>query len=146
MNGRYLGDLPPDFPTLLRQSSPTTPIIMLFDNESETCVKLFTDFANRKQNQHVEIYLTDNSMVPERVVRKQIQQGMTEVLANSCHFHSECMWGNKDAMVTASSFKRNMWIWIVWMAHHVLSEVTKCSEMCTISVCWWQIITYGSTP
>lgn len=85
---KYAGDLAPDFATLLRQSSPLTPIIMLFDSEDDTCVKLFTDYANRKQNCHVEIYLTDNGMAPERVVRKQIQKGMAEgqwVLLHNAH-------------------------------------------------------------
>ena len=83
---RYAADVPPDFSTLLRQSSPTIPIIMIFDTEADIAVKLFTDFANRKQNRHVEIYLTDNGTGPEKVVRKQIQKGMAEV---SClFFHS----------------------------------------------------------
>lgn len=78
-NDRYIGDVAPDFPTLLRQSSPTIPIILLSDNELDTAVRLFTDFANRKQNRHTEIFLTDNSIILERVVRKQIQKGMAEV-------------------------------------------------------------------
>ena len=76
---RYAADVPPDFSTLLRQSSPAIPIIMIFDTEADIAVKLFTDFANRKQNRHVEIYLTDNGSGPEKVVRKQIQKGMAEV-------------------------------------------------------------------
>ena len=76
--------MPPDFSTLLRQSSPTIPIIMIFDTEADTAVKLFTDFANRKQNRHVEIYLTDNGSSAERVVRKQIQKGMAEVSLFVC--------------------------------------------------------------
>ncbi|XP_025098007.1 LOW QUALITY PROTEIN: dynein gamma chain, flagellar outer arm-like [Pomacea canaliculata] len=75
---KYIGDVAPDFPTLLRQSSPTIPIILLSDNELDTAVRLFTDFANRKQNRHTEIFLTDNSIILERVVRKQIQKGMAE--------------------------------------------------------------------
>ncbi|XP_076466964.1 uncharacterized protein LOC143298129 [Babylonia areolata] len=85
---KYTADVPPDFSTLLRQSSPTSPIIMIFDTEADTAVKLFTDFANRKQNRHVEIYLTDNGSAPERVVRKQIQKGMVEgqwVLLHNAH-------------------------------------------------------------
>ncbi|XP_070190368.1 uncharacterized protein [Littorina saxatilis] len=85
---KYSTDVPPDFSTLQKQSSPTTPIIMIFDTEADTAVKLFTDFANRKQNCHVEIYLTDNGSAPERVVRKQIQKGMAEgqwVLLHNAH-------------------------------------------------------------
>ena len=52
----------------------------MFDTEAEVSVKLFIDFANKKQNRHVEIYLTDNSSAPEKYVRKQIQKGMNEVI------------------------------------------------------------------
>jgi hypothetical protein len=51
----------------------------MFDTEAEVCVKLFLDFAYKKQNRHVEIYLTDNGPATERAVRKQIQKGMAEV-------------------------------------------------------------------
>ena len=102
LSPRYTADIPPDFSTLLRQSSPTIPIIMIFDTEADTAVKLFTDFANRKQNRHVEIYLTDNSSAPERVVRKQIQKGMAEVCWNDIWYSALCLHFTGQKLLTVS--------------------------------------------
>ncbi|KAK6187606.1 hypothetical protein SNE40_005595 [Patella caerulea] len=83
---KFYGEIPLDFPGLLRQSSPTVPIILLFSFESDTAMKLFTDFANRKQCKSTVVNLTDGS--PDRNVRKTIQKAMTEgtwILLHNAH-------------------------------------------------------------
>ncbi|XP_067674368.1 uncharacterized protein [Haliotis asinina] len=85
---KYYGDVPLDFPTMLRQSSPSMPLILLFTSESETTCKLFTDFAGKKQSRYVVVTLTDNNPAMERTVKKHIQKGMAEgswVLLHNAH-------------------------------------------------------------
>ncbi|KAL4232681.1 hypothetical protein ACF0H5_007369 [Mactra antiquata] len=75
---KYYGDVGIDFPALLKQSSPTVPIMLLYTREAEVAVRMFTDFANRKQNKTLQVSITDNNANTERTARKYIQKGMAE--------------------------------------------------------------------
>ncbi|XP_035829673.1 dynein heavy chain 5, axonemal isoform X2 [Aplysia californica] len=85
---KYNSDISLDLPTVLRQSTPTLPIMLLFRNESEQTFKMFQDFANKKQTRVITVLLTDNNMGDERAVKKQILKGMAEgmwVLLHNAH-------------------------------------------------------------
>ena len=68
-----------DLPILLRQSSPMVPILLLYKQEGDTAIRLFTDFANRKQNKFLTLAISDNNPSSERTARKYIQKAMAEV-------------------------------------------------------------------
>ena len=78
-SSRYYGDVPVDLPVLLRQSSPKIPILLLYKQEGDTANKLFTDFANRKQNKFITLTISDNNPSSERTTRRYIQKAMAEV-------------------------------------------------------------------
>ncbi|XP_041355189.1 dynein gamma chain, flagellar outer arm-like isoform X3 [Gigantopelta aegis] len=85
---QYIGDVAIDLATMVKQSSPTMPIMLLFSHESQMSAKLFTDFANKKQMKMSMINLTDSNATTERAVRRHILKGMTEgswVLLHNAH-------------------------------------------------------------
>ncbi|KAK6987321.1 dynein heavy chain 5 axonemal, partial [Biomphalaria glabrata] len=84
---KYITDISLDLPTVLRQSSFTLPILLLFRTESELTLRVFQEFAVKKQTKFLTIVLTDN-LSDERSVKKQIHIGMTEglwVLLHNAH-------------------------------------------------------------
>ncbi|ESO89151.1 hypothetical protein LOTGIDRAFT_229063 [Lottia gigantea] len=85
---KFFGEIPLDLPSLLRQSSTSIPIILLFSFEGDLASKLFTDFANRKQAKSIVINLTDYSPATDKYVKKQIQKAMAEgswILLHNAH-------------------------------------------------------------
>uniref|UniRef100_A0A2C9K4Z2 AAA+ ATPase domain-containing protein n=1 Tax=Biomphalaria glabrata TaxID=6526 RepID=A0A2C9K4Z2_BIOGL len=84
---KYITDISLDLPTVLRQSSFTLPILLLFRTESELTLRVLQEFAVKKQTKFLTIVLTDN-LSDERSVKKQIHRGMTEglwVLLHNAH-------------------------------------------------------------
>ncbi|XP_055889445.1 dynein axonemal heavy chain 8-like isoform X4 [Biomphalaria glabrata] len=84
---KYITDISLDLPTVLRQSSFTLPILLLFRTEAELTLRVFQEFAVKKQTKFLTIVLTDN-LSDERSVKKQIHRGMTEglwVLLHNAH-------------------------------------------------------------
>ena len=59
------------------------PILLLYKQEADTANKLFTDFANRKQNKFLTLSVSDDNPSSERTVRKYIQKAMAEVRVNA---------------------------------------------------------------
>ena len=86
---RYYGDVPVDLPVLLRQSSPKIPILLLYKQEGDTANKLFTDFANRKQNKFITLTISDNNPSSERTTRRYIQKAMAEVRVIALYFSDQ---------------------------------------------------------
>ncbi|CAL1527205.1 unnamed protein product [Lymnaea stagnalis] len=85
---KYNTDVSLDLPALLRQSTSTLPILMLFRTESDLAVKTFQDFASKKQTRYQTVMLTDNNTSDERAVKKQILKGMAEgmwILLHNAH-------------------------------------------------------------
>jgi len=76
---RFYGDIGIDLPTLLKQSSATIPIMLLYSREAEMALKMFTDFANRKQTKTLQVSITDNNQNTERTARKHLQKAISEV-------------------------------------------------------------------
>ena len=84
---RYYGDVGVDLPTLLRQSSPLIPIMLLYRLEAEVALKLFNDFAYKKQVKTHILPVTDNNPNTEKTARKFIQKAMAEVSYKSLFFN-----------------------------------------------------------
>ncbi|KAL5010133.1 hypothetical protein ScPMuIL_012438 [Solemya velum] len=77
---KYWGELAIDLASLLKQSAPDVPLLLLFTSDTTTVMKLFTDFAHRKQNKILTLTLTDNSAATEKNARKHIHKAMAEGL------------------------------------------------------------------
>ncbi|XP_059166583.1 dynein axonemal heavy chain 8-like [Physella acuta] len=85
---KYNADISIDLPTVVRQSTPNLPILILFSTESELTTKTFQEFASKKQLRFQSLMLTDNSTSDEKVVKKHILKGMTEgmwILLHNAH-------------------------------------------------------------
>ncbi|BFZ10055.1 hypothetical protein BsWGS_13094 [Bradybaena similaris] len=88
LDKKYLTDIPPDLPAVCKQSSPSLPILLLFDTDAEIAVKVFQDFSTKKQINYQTVMLTDNSATDEKAVKKQILKVMAEgtwVLLHNAH-------------------------------------------------------------
>lgn len=88
---RFCGDIGPDLPMVLRQSTPKIPILMLHTTEAQTAQKLFNEFAVKKQTKIQIVPLSGHGAAAEKVVKKHLMKGMAEVcvrllsrLANYC--------------------------------------------------------------
>ena len=81
---RYYGDVGIDMPNILKQSTPTLPMILLYSTEVETVTKLFNDFANRKQTKVLSLTITDDTSAILKSAKRLIQKGMQEVMQLSC--------------------------------------------------------------
>lgn len=53
--------------------------MLLYTREADVALKLFNDFANKKQNKTLQISVTDNNTNTERTTRKYLQRAMAEV-------------------------------------------------------------------
>ena len=76
---RYYGDIGIDLPTMLRQSAPLVPLMVLYTTEADIAVKIVVDFSNKKQIKLLQVSITDNNPNTERTARKCIQKAMEEV-------------------------------------------------------------------
>ena len=88
---RYLSESLYDITGVLKQSTPTTPVLMMFSKERETAERLFTGFATKKQIPTLVVSLSGRGPGEEKVVKKNLQQGMAEV--------SWCAWRHCDGSV-----------------------------------------------
>ena len=79
---RYLMDSGPDFTMALRQSSPTTPLLILFTQERNTAEIMFSEFANRKEAKTLVVPLSGTGIVEERKAIVCLQKAMNEVSQN----------------------------------------------------------------
>ncbi|KAI8520697.1 hypothetical protein Bbelb_004510 [Branchiostoma belcheri] len=75
---KYAGEIPLDLPGVLRQSTPQTPIILLYTSESDLAETLFTEFAAKKQEACQVVYLSSGSPQEERRVRRAMAKAAEE--------------------------------------------------------------------
>ncbi|XP_033113255.1 dynein heavy chain 5, axonemal-like isoform X2 [Anneissia japonica] len=75
---KYVTESLLDLASVLRQSSPTTPILLMYTCEAQLATKLFTEFANKKQMKTTAIFLTGASQNEDRQVRKVVITAMQE--------------------------------------------------------------------
>ena len=76
---RYAYDVPLDPGLVLRQSSPVTPIMLLYTREGDLAERLFTEFAAKKQTTSAVVSLSNAEPNEERRARKAIQKAMQDV-------------------------------------------------------------------
>ena len=76
---RFSLDIMPDIMTLLQDSSPSVPILMIHDKDISLVVKRITDFAADKGIQYMEVYLSDDGPLIEQLAMNKIHTAMSEV-------------------------------------------------------------------
>ncbi|XP_071954985.1 uncharacterized protein [Antedon mediterranea] len=75
---RYVTESLLDLASVLRQSSPTTPILLMYTSEAQLATRLFTEFANKKQTKTATVFLSGASQNEGRQVRKVLVKAMQE--------------------------------------------------------------------
>jgi hypothetical protein len=85
---RFCGEVSLDLPLVLRQSSPTIPILMLYQDNPQVARRLVYDFAMRKQMKTLVVSLSGAGIAEDRVARKKIQKAAQEVLCLGTCLHT----------------------------------------------------------
>ncbi|XP_070568705.1 dynein axonemal heavy chain 5-like isoform X4 [Ptychodera flava] len=75
---KYVGDVAVDFSQVLRQTSPYTPILLMYSFEGEMAERMFRDYALKKQMQTVIVPLYNAGHVEERKTRRVLVKAMQE--------------------------------------------------------------------
>ena len=76
---RYVGDVSLDIGLLLKQSSATTPLLLMYAKEPEAAEKMFSEFASKKQCKSLVLNLSDYGPTEEKMARKMLQHAAKEV-------------------------------------------------------------------
>ena len=76
---RYSGDVPFDHQYVLKQSTPTTPVLIMYTREKDAGEKTLHEFARKKQQGYKTIMLSGSGPAEDRQARKTIQECMAEV-------------------------------------------------------------------
>lgn len=105
---RYYGDISIDLTNMLRQSTPTIPIILLYSVEVEMVTKMFHDFANRKQAKTLSLTINDDTPAIERTAKRIIHKGLQEVGSQDdfCKIAMDSVLSFKSALVFISVTSR----------------------------------------
>ncbi|XP_071504103.1 dynein axonemal heavy chain 5-like [Diadema antillarum] len=75
---KYAGDVPIDPGLVMRQTSPTIPILMLYTREGDLAERIFHEMAAKKQMRSSVVSLSNAEAGEERRARKAIQKAMQE--------------------------------------------------------------------
>ena len=67
-----------DLSTVLKQSTPTTPILMLYNGEQELVDRLIKEAAQRKQIEIIR-YILSGHVSEEKTVRAVVQHAIAQV-------------------------------------------------------------------
>lgn len=76
---RYIQDINFDIHTIVNQSSPRIPILLLYTREGDLAQKMFNDVASKKQSHTVVVALNNSGPNEERKARKAIKKAMQDV-------------------------------------------------------------------
>ncbi|XP_052807484.1 dynein axonemal heavy chain 5-like isoform X7 [Mya arenaria] len=123
---KFYGDIGIDLPTLLKQSSATVPIMLLYSREAEVAGKLFSEFANRKQMRTLVVSVTDNNPGTERTARKYIQKAMAEgmwVMLNNAHNAPSLLLSLESILEELTSGTSPEPNFRVWISSQALNDV-----------------------
>lgn len=77
---RYSGESGVDLAGVFKQSSTTTPILIMYTSEKEVAEKTFFKFANKKQTSVLVVTLSGSGAREEKIARKTLQKAMHEVM------------------------------------------------------------------
>ncbi|XP_071818739.1 dynein axonemal heavy chain 5-like isoform X4 [Apostichopus japonicus] len=75
---RYIQDINFDIHTIVNQSSPRIPILLLYTREGDLAQKMFNDVASKKQSHTVVVALNNSGPTEERKARKAIKKAMQD--------------------------------------------------------------------
>ncbi|PIK47982.1 putative dynein heavy chain 5, axonemal-like [Apostichopus japonicus] len=75
---RYIQDINFDIHTIVNQSSPRIPILLLYTREGDLAQKMFNDVASKKQSHTVVVALNNSGPNEERKARKAIKKAMQD--------------------------------------------------------------------
>ena len=89
---RCSGDVTLDHQLLLKQSGPTTPLLIMYTMEKDAAEKVLYEFARRKQQSYKSVVLSGSGAGEERLARKTIQEAMTEVNNGLSNARVSCKW------------------------------------------------------
>ena len=76
---RYSGDMSLDVQFLVKQSSVTSPVLIMYTTERDAAEKVLYEIARKKQQSHKTVVLSGSGDGEERMARKTIQEAMSEV-------------------------------------------------------------------
>ena len=76
---RYSSDVPFDHQFTFKQSSPTTPVLIVYTKEKDAGERVLAEFARKKQQSYKSVMLSGSGPGEERQARKIIQESMTDV-------------------------------------------------------------------
>ena len=76
---RFCGEVSLDLPLVLRQSSPTIPILMLYQDNPQMAHRLVQDFATRKQVKTIIVALSGAGVTEDRMAKRKILKAAQEV-------------------------------------------------------------------
>ena len=76
---RYSADVPFDHQFTFKQSSPTTPVLIVYTKEKDAGERVLAEFARKKQQSYKSVMLSGSGPGEERQARKIIQESMTDV-------------------------------------------------------------------
>ncbi|XP_066278010.1 uncharacterized protein [Branchiostoma lanceolatum] len=131
---KYAGEIPLDLPSVLRQSTPQTPIILLYTSESDLAETLFVEFAAKKQESCQVVYLSSGSPQEERRVRRAMAKAAEEGhwlllhnAHNALHFLQSLDTALQEKKLPADS---NFRLWVSAQPHpklciHLLQHAIK---------------------
>ncbi|XP_077977225.1 dynein axonemal heavy chain 8-like isoform X3 [Glandiceps talaboti] len=75
---KYVGDVAADFTQVIRQTTPYSPILLLYSFEGQMAERIFLDCSLKKQMKTVTVPLYNAGHNEERRARKVIMKGMQE--------------------------------------------------------------------
>lgn len=91
MSLRFCCDLRPDASSLIRQSSPQTPILILYTAQSETAERFVRDFARIKEARLLTTCLGNSSDIEDEAnVKHLMKTAAAEVARRSSKFEVLC--------------------------------------------------------
>ena len=78
---RYSGEYALDLATCVKQSTPQTPILLLYTTESDTAERLLNEQANKKGVKISAVPISGQApLAEEKTARKYIAKAMAEVM------------------------------------------------------------------
>ncbi|XP_071801693.1 uncharacterized protein [Asterias amurensis] len=109
-SSRYIGEVALDLPGVVRQSTPLTPILLLYTKEGDLAERMFHEYAAKKQCKTLVVPLCNSEQNEERSTRRAIQTAMQEgtwVLLQNGH-NSSHMLNSLETILQESNNKHQM--------------------------------------
>ncbi|XP_077863125.1 dynein axonemal heavy chain 5-like [Saccoglossus kowalevskii] len=112
---KYVGDVPADLNQVLRQTFPTSPIMLMYTNESETPERMFLECGLKKQIATTIVPLYNAGHNEERKARKVIKKAMEEgsyVLLQNGHNSLHLLNSLESLLLDVQNPDPNFRLWI----------------------------------